>query len=272
MVPLLVALVAGCYNPSPPAGAPCSLEGTCPSGLDCIDGRCVPPGTAGEPDAAIDARVDAAIDAPPDAFVDVTLVAYWNFDDTPADGALDSSGRGHTATCIGACPTLVPGKNGNGYRFDPDQSHALTVPDSPDFRGNYTLAAWIYADVNNLHQAVMSKPVGAVSANSWQLELLTTAKLSVSGGTTHYLENPATTAVATWYHVAGTWDGTTKRLYVNGVLVASVASTTTYDTSIVVLGADQNTGSTVLYWDGILDDVRIYNRALTLQELQAFAN
>src|SRR5262245_13344268 len=119
----LVAL-AGCYSPHPSPGAPCATGDVCPSGLSCINGLCVPPGTPVIDDAptdnppAIDSPVpvDAHVveDAPPDALPS-GLVAWWKFDDDPANGALDSTGNGHTGTCIATCPTLVAGKIGMAY-------------------------------------------------------------------------------------------------------------------------------------------------------------
>jgi hypothetical protein len=278
MWPASFALLAACYSPQVSPGAPCSPEGTCPGSLVCVENTCVPPGTTGT-DAAIDAPSDARPDAPPDAamsvppdaFVDLTLIAHWEFDDAPTDGALDSTGRGHTGTCATACPTVVTGKLGMAYHFDASSQQALTVADSTDFRGDFTITAWMYADSTGSNMAIMSKPQGTGTGNSWQLELRDTNKLSFSGGSTHYLETPTNVAAGAWRHVAGTWDGTTKRLYIDGVLVNSVDSSISYDTHLVYLGADQNNGSTVLYWDGALDDLRIYNRVLSAAEIAALA-
>lgn len=269
-----LAIVPGCYAPKVSPGAPCSTEGTCPGGLVCVDDRCVTPGTpaadAPQRDAPTDVAVDAAVDAAPDAFVDLTLIAHWQFDDTPSNGALDSTGHGHTAACATACPTLVAGKVGMAYHFDAATQQALTVADSSAFRGNVTISAWMYADTA-AGGAIMSKPVGTGTDNSWQLEQLDTGPVSFSGGSVHYLDSPTPIAPGAWHHVAGTWDGTTKRLYVDGAMVASVAATLSYDTHLVYLGADQNTGTTVLYWNGALDDVRIYDRVLGDSEIAALA-
>lgn len=272
------ALLAACYSPQVSPGAPCSSEGTCPGSLVCIDDTCVRPGTpapdadaAPDPDGMPDAPPDGAMAVPPDAFVDQTLIAHWKFDDTPSDGALDSTGHGHTGACATACPTLVTGKIGMAYQFDASAEQAITVPDSTAFRGIFTITAWMYVSSTGESMAIMSKPQGSETDNSWQLELRDTNKLSFSGGSTHYLETPANIASGAWRHVAGTWDGTRKRLYIDGALVASVDSSITYDTHLVYLGADQNNGNTVLYWNGTLDDLRIYNRVLSPAEIATLA-
>lgn len=64
---LALALVTGCYDPTPQAGAPCGADGACPRGLRCRADRCVDASTPPDDALAIDARlVDAA--PPPDAF------------------------------------------------------------------------------------------------------------------------------------------------------------------------------------------------------------
>jgi len=272
-------LLTGCYAPQYAPGGPCTT--TCPGDLVCIDNVCVVAGTmvtgdAAVPDAAppIDAAA-ATLDAPPSDGppVDPSLIAHWKFDDNPANGSvLDSTGNGHNGSCVPpACPLLVTGKQNGGYRFDPGQAQFVLVPDSAAFRGSFTIAGWMSTDNTTLQIAVMSKPVGTGTGNSWQLENLTDDKVSLSGGSVHSLVSPAAVPPMTWTHVAGTWDGTTKRLYLNGALVASVASQQTYDTHDVYLGADENNGSLALPFDGVLDDLRIYNRPLAAQEIQALA-
>ena len=81
----------------------------------------------------------------------------------------------------------------------------------------------------------------------------------------------AALATNTWTHVAGTYDGTTMRFYVNGVEVASLAQTGTINTSsgALTIGGDASNGQ---YWSGLIDEVRIYDRALSATEIQADMN
>jgi hypothetical protein len=74
----------------------------------------------------------------------------------------------------------------------------------------------------------------------------------------------------TWRHVAATFDGANLRLYVNGAQVASTARSGALTTSAenLLIGADHY-GE---YFQGVLDEIRIYNRALSLSELQADMN
>jgi hypothetical protein len=276
---LCLVLVAGCYSPQYAPGGTCTT--TCPGDLECLDGTCVVAGTL-PGDAQVNMMVDAAkltidaaidarpIDAPPP---DLTLIAHWKLDDDPSDGSIsDSTGNNHNGSCTGTqCPTLVTGVKGGGYRYDPAMNQRVVVPDSNAFRGNFTICGWMYTDNTNQQIAVMSKPFGTGTGNSWQLENLDDDKVSFSGGSVHMLESPNAVPQMTWTHIAGTWDGTTKRLYINGVLAASVTSNISYDTSPIFLGADRNNGSIALPFDGVLDDLRIYNRVLPASELQMLA-
>ena len=185
----------------------------------------------------------------------------------------DATGNGHTGICVPpACPSFITtGVKGGAYRFDPALNQFIVVPDSNAFRGNFTIMAWMYSDNTTKQIAVMSKPFGTGTGNSWQLENMDDDKVSFSGGSVHSLESPNAVPQMTWTHVAGTWDGTTKRLYINGVLVASTASNISFDTHNVYLGADENNGNLALPFDGELDDLRIYNRVLPAQELLMLA-
>jgi hypothetical protein len=275
-----VVFAAACYAPHYEPGGPCTT--TCPGDLECVNNVCVVPGSPIKADAAVagedaaDASSVTMLDAPPPIDApppDPTLIAHWKFDDNPSNGMImDSTGNGHNGICVPpACPSLVTGIKGGAYRYDPALSQFVVVPDSNAFRGVFTIAAWMYTDNTTKQIAVMSKPVGSGTGNSWQLENLTDDTVSFSGGSNHSLPSPMSVPQMTWTHVAGTWDGTTKRLYISGVQVASSTSQIMYDTHEVYLGADNNNGTVALPFDGELDDLRVYNRVLTAQELVVLA-
>ena len=84
----------------------------------------------------------------------------------------------------------------------------------------------------------------------------------------HDLRGPASLPLDTWTHLAATYDGATLRLYVDGSLAGSVAATGAIATSAGALRIGGNTlwGE---YFQGLIDEVRVYNRALSQAELQA---
>src|SRR5678816_1771512 len=91
-------------------------------------------------------------------------------------------------------------------------------------------------------------------------------------GTGHFeVFGTASLAVNTWSHIAVTYDGANLRLYVNGTQVSSVARTGTIPTSTnpLQLGGDSIYGQ---YFAGAMDEVRIYNRALSAAEVVSDMN
>ena len=82
---------------------------------------------------------------------------------------------------------------------------------------------------------------------------------------------PAALATNTWSHIAATYDGAALRLYLNGTLVSSQARTGAISTSTnpLQIGGDSIYGQ---FFQGAIDEVRIYNRALTQAEIQTDMN
>ena len=87
----------------------------------------------------------------------------------------------------------------------------------------------------------------------------------------------STTALplGTWTHLAVTSDGNTVRVYVNGAQVTSRASTAAFgaDTSKLVICGNQNDSSGAIQerWNGLVDDLQLYSRALTATEIANLA-
>jgi hypothetical protein len=82
---------------------------------------------------------------------------------------------------------------------------------------------------------------------------------------------PTQLALNTWTHLAITYDGSSQRLYINGVEVANRAQSGTIATSAEVLriGGNSVWGE---YFQGRIDEVRIYNRALSASQIQTDMN
>jgi hypothetical protein len=80
---------------------------------------------------------------------------------------------------------------------------------------------------------------------------------------------PTALTLNAWVHLAATYDGTTQRLYVNGVQVATLASSGSIRASTGVLRIGGNNIWTNEWFAGLIDEVRVYNKALTAAEVQA---
>ena len=88
------------------------------------------------------------------------------------------------------------------------------------------------------------------------------------GSTPGNLSGNTQLSINVWTHLAGTYDGSTQRLYVNGVEVANREQQGQMQLSSGVLRIGGNRVSNQ-YLRGRIDEVRVYNRALTLQEIRA---
>lgn len=205
------------------------------------------------------------------------LVAWYPMDSLAAGATPDATGSGHTATCAGSsCPTLVPGHLGMAVQFD-GSTQFLQVSDHPDFHlGAYTFAVWVEPQrVPSFFDNVLGKPLGAASDDSWAIDVLNpgVAELfTANPPASDHLKSTANLPLNTWSHVATTWDGTTKRLFINGASISqSPWASSAYDDHPVVIGADIDNGKVDGWLQGMVDDVRIYGRVLSDVEIAQLA-
>ncbi len=199
-------------------------------------------------------------------------VAHWKLDDAAGTTAVDWIGA-HNGTLSG--PTWTAGKIAGGLQLN-GASDYVTIPDHVAFRvtNALTIAGWIKGNSwnpdGNWASPILRK--GDANPCNWQLEVSGgVATLCLDDYDLYGIRGNTTLALNKWYHIAGTWDGATVRVYVNGVLdmtPAARAAPITTDTRPVYLGGRM--GATDVT-DGSVDDVRFYNRCLTAAEIAALA-
>lgn len=201
-------------------------------------------------------------------------VAHWKLDETSGTAAADSAGSNHGTLVNG--PTRVTGKCGKALRFDGYNDY-VSISNSACFQVTraLTIAAWVKGETwpNNTSWANVVLRKGDANPNNWQLAIWQgKVALYLDANDDVGVTGTTTLATNTWYHVAGTWDGSTVRIYVNGVLnntpVSRTAAIST-DTRPVYLGG--RSGSTDIL-KGTLDDVRFYNKALSAAEITTLYN
>jgi hypothetical protein len=136
-----------------------------------------------------------------------------------------------------------------------------------------TLEAWIYPTVNqNGWRTILQREVDAYFLNgSNSSGARRPAGGGTFGGTVRYISGPTASPVNAWTHLALTYNGTTLRLYVNGIQVRSQAVSGTIETnsSPLRIGGNSPYGE---YFIGRIDEIRIYNRALSQAEIQTDMN
>ena len=193
--------------------------------------------------------------------------AYWSFDNSGDPGA-DDSGGGHPAGTLNSPTWVAGGQSGGALEFDGnDYANAvLNVSESA-----YASSMWFKADGDNrgLYSVHDGNPTGGsadrliwltgdnLGARTWNNEIITTSALDV--------------ADAQWHHVVHTFGGTEggQKLYVDGVLAASGSkanSDFTAQTSVTIGFANDGTND---WFDGLIDEVRIYDRAMTAADVTA---
>ena len=196
------------------------------------------------------------------------LIAHWKFDEGSGTTAFDSSEDNNGSLVNG--PAWSSGRLGQAIDFDGSDDY-VTYGDVLDVgTSNFTIAAWVKTDVvNSAYHAIATK--NANFCPNYQFGLHSSNKFFMAyenpgcaTDSTSFSANTATAGV--WYHLVGVVDrtnGTT--LYVDGVAqTPDPAETGSLDNTGTLYIGRHDGG---LYWDGVIDDVRIYKRALTADEV-----
>jgi hypothetical protein len=216
---------------------------------------------------------DASIDVGPVA--DPGLIAWYEMESLGSGTIHDSSGHGHDGACtVGQCPEVVAGRIGNGFRFDGVTQNIMVLGDPElDTTSAYTVASWLWIDQDPPETAcALNKPQDSGNGDSWQLCLQ-------GDGTVFFGADLANTSLSvplptgSWHHIAVRWDGAADTLFVDGQGVAMTPVTTDIfaAASPVTIGVDLDEGMPVAWFAGMLDDVRIYDRALGSDEIASLA-
>lgn len=208
------------------------------------------------------------------------LKVWLPFDDN-AQNTADVVSGGNGRCTPPACPSSTIAHHGKGFQFDGNDD-CIEVPDSGQFgQDKFTAMIWMRQDTAD-SCSPMGKRVdinaGSV-VNSWELETNTKnqAVFTSSHGTSgnqriNSLDN--TIVTSKWQHVAITYDGAVKRLYIDGaeVVKTNQAGAVPYDTHSAWFGCDDNNTSFVLFCKMAIDDFQLYDRALTAAEIMAIAS
>jgi hypothetical protein len=201
------------------------------------------------------------------------LVARFSFETSPAT-TNDSLG-GPSGSCnVDECPSVVPGHHGNAYRFD-GVNDCILVPDAGQLDASrFSLAMWLW-QASDGAMSPLSKAVPPTS-NSWQIESDVGRRMSFTtnneGNHDFLWTSDNAVAIDGWQYVVATWDGTTKRLYLDGLLAASAAdSAIVLDSHGAQIGCDDNLPTIDGWYDGAIDEIELYDRALDDAEVAELA-
>jgi len=186
-------------------------------------------------------------------------VAWYKGEDNAQDsaGAFDGTWSGTAAYADGIA----------GRAFSFAGGNLVSAADNAALRpANLTVATWIYQDGG----AQQADPSAVGKHSNYKIQVSSDGKLSTTlypGGARTYIAKNITLPVG-WTHVAMTYDGSAGVVYTNGALLASEAMSGAITTAGSALGIGYDSYSTDRYFRGMLDDVLIFNRALTAAEVK----
>ena len=213
------------------------------------------------------------------ATADVTsgLVGWWKLDETSGPTATDSSGAGNTGSLLpqppnGTPPAPVDARLGKGLGFTRANNQYVGIANSGSLQNmtTMTVSAWAKTNSRDVRQSIVSKSQYEWDLRIWEDNRASFRMKNASGGTVceTWNTNSFTPAQYVWYHFAGTWDGVECKLYVNGVEEDRLPGGGTMAQLVnpLAIGGDGGGGN---HFDGVIDEVRVYNRALTDKEVQS---
>jgi hypothetical protein len=214
------------------------------------------------------------------------LIGWWRFNEGSGDTANDSSGNDHHGTLIGT-PEWVVGPDGFGgaLAFNPDVCVGVDcgVFDPTNGTGQFTVALWAYWDGTGTFMHFLTKSAGwGADTMMFQIELwgaltnpaeIDRLGLSYQGNVSSYTSSSGSTPFSImpkneWVHLAFTFDGSYATVYVNGVDEVGPKDFSIgpdVDATVYIGVSHPDEGRT---FHGSLDEVRIYDKALTAEEIQ----
>ena len=211
---------------------------------------------------------------------DPSLVACYLLDEGSGGTAYDGGAAPANNATLTGSPTWVAGVAGGALRFNGSTQYGSTPDEaSLDIVNQITIVAWIKPETTSgTPQDLVKKAVNSVT-NGYELTLASTGSNwpnkvfgrinQVASGDTYRVNSDTQFPTdGSWMHAAMTYDGAVLRLYINGVEEDQVAATVPILTNDLALtiGAQSDAQR---FFQGAMDDARVYNRALSAEEILA---
>ncbi len=218
---------------------------------------------------------------------DPNLLCWWKFDEVQEGTVIDYSGHDHFGTVHGVS-LILDGRVGGALDFDGSGDYVVDE-DAEDYLNGLsalTVCMWIKSNLTGTDRGFIDceQPDGS--------DQMITMRYDLSGGSyggrnvikmavtstpdwEQQLESSSNVQTTEWQHVAMTWSsGDVIRLYINGIEDTSTGRTepndaggTTTDCTTLLIGKGGKDLGTTAGWNGLIDDVRIYDKALAVDEI-----
>ena len=195
---------------------------------------------------------------------DPNLVAWWKLDEGSGNNALDWSGHGNHGQLRGG-PQWVSGYDGIALEFDGSDDYVNfgNPSDFPSGTSARSMCGWARTDTVAGGWRWIAA-YGSPGTSQAMFIGINGADLYGGGYGDDVLQSNFW-QVGVWHHICLTYDGTTARLYADGINVATESKNWDLVSGRAHIGRQVN--DLVEFWDGAIDDVRIYNKALTQDEI-----
>ncbi len=211
------------------------------------------------------------VEEPPTPKSEIELLAHWKLD----GDAKDSSGNGHDGRVVGG--EFVKGRVGSGaFKSGLDQYIKIRHDNSLNLQHPFSISAWYQLDESASH--LTWAPIICKASTTWRLQTGSDGKfvalhLNNFGDKIHCNSPESAVLKGVWQHVAAVFDGEFITLYVDGKLVAREGR----EGYVINHGNDadirigHNSQDDRLYFQGAIDDVRIYKGTLTAEQVETLA-
>ena len=208
------------------------------------------------------------------------LVGWWKLDETSGRDVADSSGNGNTGRILNGQPRWQAsgGKIGGALLFDGNGDWVHLANESNfDFTGEVTVAAWIKVNrFDREWQAIVTKGDSAWRIQRNQdtatIEFACSGLQVPSGNPYGGLYGRKAVNDGNWHHVTGLYDGEKMYIYIDGVVDVSQPASGVVATNDHPVFIGENVEVPERFWNGLIDDVRVYNYALSEGQITALYN
>ncbi|MFW0837855.1 MAG: DUF2341 domain-containing protein [Candidatus Komeilibacteria bacterium] len=197
------------------------------------------------------------------------LVGYWKMDEASWNGTsgevIDSSGSGNNGTA-GNEASITGGKFGNGGTFDGSNDY-ISIPDSSaDLSGDFSVSMWVHPNDNSQNPRWFGLVDGS---NTLAVGYMDDDTVYFRFGGDSIITD-STLTYGNWYYVTFVYQSNAKQIYINGEIMNTSSGGITGDSTLSAIGAGYATTSYTA--DGEIDEVRLYERALSAKEVRDLYN
>lgn len=194
--------------------------------------------------------------------------ALWPLDEGKGTKAADQ-GPNHSSLTLSEGTTWTKGVTGSALKFNGQGQYAQTEGPAVDTTKDYTVSAWASLDALPSNYATVVSQDGRRTENPFYLQYGQGAfAFSTPGGHRARLEIKPETGK--WYHLVGVRQGDETKLYVDGTLAATAAAgPADVSTGPLSVGRAQYAAEKGDFWNGSVDQVQVFDKALTADEVGA---